>query len=193
MQETELRLGQAEDCWGGWNGPHYTSVEFRDTPQVTTAWQQLRTGEVSFVSRLNPQLFAQAKGVRGLKTQATPSFQNLIAFFDTAAGPMKDVNIRKAVQAAIDYDGLAAALKGSVTAPSGVIPSGLVGATPDLKMTKNIAQAAQSLNRAGYGPGKKRLTLGLTYAQGDDDQQTFVTLTTHREDLGRSGRRGGRR
>jgi peptide/nickel transport system substrate-binding protein len=175
-QEAELRLAQFKQYWGGWNGSHYTSVEFRDTPQVTTAWQQLQTGEVTFVQRLNPQLFAQAKGNRDLKTQATPSFQNLIAFFNTEAGPLKDVTVRKAVQAAIDYDGLVSALKGSVTPASGVVPSGLVGAMSGLAMRKNSVQATQLLNQAGYGPGKKRMTLSLTYAQGDDDQQTFVTL-----------------
>jgi peptide/nickel transport system substrate-binding protein len=151
-------------------------VEFRDTPQVTTAWQQLQTGDVTFVDRLNPQLFAQAKAVHGLKTQATPSFQNLIAFFNTAAGPLKDVTVRKAVQSAIDYDGLVSALKGSVTGASGVVPSGLIGATAGLASHQNLAQAKTLLNQAGYGPGMKPLTLSLTYAQGDDDQQTFVTL-----------------
>jgi peptide/nickel transport system substrate-binding protein len=175
-QETELRLGQAKDYWGGWSGSHYTSVEFRDTPQVTTAWQQLQTGNVTFVERMNPQLFAQAKSVHDLKTQATPSFENLIAFFNTASGPLKDVTVRKAVQSAIDYDGLVSALKGSATAASGVVPNGLVGATPGLATHQNTAQATRLLNQAGYGPGKKPLTLSLTYAQGDDDQQTFVTL-----------------
>jgi peptide/nickel transport system substrate-binding protein len=175
-KETELRLGQVKDYWGGWSGSHYTSVEFRDTPEVTTAWQQLQTGEVSFVDRLNPQLFAQAKGVHGLKAQTTPSFENLIAFFNTASGPLKDVTVRKAVQAAIDYDGLVAALKGAVTAASGVVPNGLVGTTPGLTVHQNTAEAARLLDQAGYGPGKKPLTLSLTYAQGDNDQQTFVTL-----------------
>ncbi|MGI8330931.1 ABC transporter substrate-binding protein [Actinomadura scrupuli] len=175
-QETELRLGQVKDYWGGWSGSHYTSVEFRDTPQVTTAWQQLQTGGVSFVNRLNPQLFAQAKNTRGVQTQSTPSFQNLLALFNTTAGPLKDVNLRKAIQAAIDYDGLAAALKGSVTPATGIVPNGLVGADPSLAMHQNTAQLTQLLNQAGYGPGKKELRLDLTYAQGDADQQTAVTL-----------------
>ncbi len=174
--ETELRLGQVKDYWGGWSGSHYTSVEFRDTPQVTTAWQQLQTGDVTFVDRLNPQLFNQAKSTRGLKTQATPSFQNLIAFFNTAAGPLKDPNLRKAVQASIDYDGLVSALKGSVAPASGYVPNGLLGADTALAQHQNTGQATQLLNAAGYGPGKKALRLSLTYAQGDDDQQTLVTL-----------------
>ncbi|MCW2920052.1 MAG: extracellular solute-binding protein family 5 [Actinomycetia bacterium] len=175
-QETELRLKAVPSYWGGWSGAHYKSIEFRDTPQVTTAWQQLRTGEVSYVQRLNPQLFAQAQHTTGIKTRSTPSFQNLIAFLNTAAGPLKDVSVRKAVQAAIDYDGLVSALKGSGTAASGVVPNGLIGATPGLGAHQNTAQATQLLNQAGYGPGKKALRLSLTYAQGDADQQTLVTL-----------------
>ncbi|MBW8485976.1 ABC transporter substrate-binding protein [Actinomadura parmotrematis] len=175
-QEAEVRLGQFKGYWGGWSGAHYTGVEFRDTPQVTTAWQQLRARDVTYVHRLNPQLFAQAKSTGGIGTQATPSFQNLLAFFNTAAGPLKDVALRKAVQNAIDYDGLVAALKGSGTIASGIVPNGLVGATTSLALHQNTAEAKRLLNQAGYGPGKKSLTLSLTYAQGDDDQQTFVTL-----------------
>ncbi|TDC51943.1 ABC transporter substrate-binding protein [Actinomadura sp. KC345] len=175
-QEAEVRLGQFKEYWGGWDGTRYTSIEFRNTPQVTTAWQQLQAGDVNFVQRLNPQLFEQAEKADDLDTQTTPSFQNLISFFNTEAGPMKDAEVRKAVQAAIDYDGLVSALKGSVTRASGVVPNGLTGATPGLAARQDAAKATRLLNEAGYGPGKKKLTLDATYAQGDADQQTFVTL-----------------
>jgi peptide/nickel transport system substrate-binding protein len=174
-QEVELRLGKYKEYWRGWTGSHYSGMEFHVTPQVTTAWQQLQSGDVTFANRLNPPLFAQAKGVRALKTQSTPSFQNLIAFFNTRSGPLRDERVRKAVQAAIDYDGLVSALKGSAAPAAGVVPNGLLGNAPDLAMHQNIGQATQLLNQAGYGPGRK-LTLDLTYAQGDDDQQMFVTL-----------------
>ncbi|GAB2830289.1 ABC transporter substrate-binding protein [Actinocorallia aurea] len=174
--ETELTLDKVDGYWGGWEGAHYTSVEFRVTPQVTTAWQQLQTGDVDFVQRLNPQLFEQAESTPGIETSQTPSFQNLLALFNTASGPLADVQLRKAVQAAIDYDGLVAALKGSVTAASGIVPEGLTGYASGLEGKQDLTEATRLLNQAGYGPGKKKLTLSLTYAQGDDDQQTFVTL-----------------
>ncbi|GLZ08395.1 peptide ABC transporter substrate-binding protein [Actinomadura sp. NBRC 104412] len=175
-QEVELRLQQYKAYWAGWAGAHYTQVEYRVVPEVTTAWQQLRSGDVSFVARLNPQLFAQAKSIKELKTQSTPSFQNLIAFFNTASGPLTDPKVRKAVQAAIDYDGLVSALKGSAVPAEGIVPKGLTGHAPGLARHRDTAAATRLLNEAGYGPGKKALTLDLTYAQGDDNQQTFVTL-----------------
>lgn len=175
-QEAELRLGKFNGYWGGWSGSHYNSIEFRNTPQVTTAWQQLQSGDADYVQRLNPQLFQQAKQTEGLQTSTQQSFQNLLAFFNTKSGPLTDVRLRKAVQAAIDYDGLVAALKGSVTKASGLVPEGMVGADSSLALSQNVAEAKKLLGQAGYGPGKKRLTLSLTYAQGNDDQRTFVTL-----------------
>jgi peptide/nickel transport system substrate-binding protein len=175
-QETEVRLKAFGDYWGGWEGRHYKNIEYRVTPQLTTAWQLLQRGEVSFVQRLNPQLFAQAKTTQGVQTVSTSSFQNLLALFNTEHGPLTDVRVRKAVQAAMDVDGLISALKGADEPATGLVPEGLLGHAPDLKVRRDMAAAKALLAEAGYGPGKKALTLKMTYAQGDDDQQLLATL-----------------
>jgi peptide/nickel transport system substrate-binding protein len=177
-QETELRLGAVRDYWGGWAGAHYRDVEFRVTPEVTTAWQLLRRGEVTFADRLSPQLFAQAEHTRNVRTTRTTSFQNLLALFNTASGPLTDPRVRKAVQRAVDYDGLVAALRGAAAPASGLVPRGLLGHVSRLRAHQDLAGAARLLAEAGYGPGRRPLDLTLTYAQGDQDQQLFVTLLT---------------
>jgi peptide/nickel transport system substrate-binding protein len=175
-KEAELTLKAFDEYWGGWEGAKYKTVTYRVTPELTTAWQLLQRGEVTFVPRLNPQLFAQATGVQGVQTAQTPSFQNLLLLFNTAAGPMKDVKVRQALQKAIDYDGLIAALKGAGVKASGLVPEGLLGHTAGKEPAQDLAGAAALLKEAGYGPGQKELTLSLTYAQGDADQQLLVTL-----------------
>jgi peptide/nickel transport system substrate-binding protein len=175
-QETEVRLAAYPDYWGGWKGKHYTTVEYRVTPQLTTAWQLLQRGDVNFVERLNPQLFAEAeKNEQGLQTSSTSSFQNLLALFNTSHGPMTDPLVRKAVQGVIDSDGLLSALKGADSPATGLVPEGLLGHTKDLGLTHDVPGAKALLAQAGYGPDKP-LTLEMTYAQGDDDQQLFATL-----------------
>ncbi|WP_289450369.1 ABC transporter substrate-binding protein, partial [Klebsiella pneumoniae] len=87
---------------------------------VTTASQLLQRQQVTFVDRMNPQLFNQASQNSALKTSRTASFQNLLALFNTASGPMADPRVRQAVQSAIDVDGLVGALKGAGVAASGV-------------------------------------------------------------------------
>jgi peptide/nickel transport system substrate-binding protein len=175
-QETEVKLTAYPDYWGGWKGDHYDKVEYRVTPELTTAWQLLQRGDVSFVERLNPQLFDEAKKQKGsLQTSSTPSFQNLLALFNTAHGPMTDVRVRQAVQKAIDEKGLLSALKGADSPATGLVPTGLLGSTGDLGLTQDMSAAKALLAQAGYGPNKP-LTLEMTYAQGDDDQQLFATL-----------------
>jgi peptide/nickel transport system substrate-binding protein len=177
-QEVELRLAAFKDYWGGWKPDSYQAVEFRVTSEVTTASQLLQRQQVTFVDRMNPQLFEQASHQAGLSTSHSASFQNLLALFNTAKGPMADVRVRQAVQSAIDVNGLVGALKGAGVAASGVIPEGLLGYDGSLTLHQDLARARQLLAQAGYGSGGKPLTLSLTYAQGDDDQQLFVTLLT---------------
>ncbi len=112
-REKELVLRAFDDYWGGWDGPHYKNVEYRAVANQNTAWQLLLRGEVSFVQRLNPSLFQRAKTTAGVRTLQVPSFQNMLVLFNTASGPLVDVRLRKAVQKAIDYDGVIAALKGA--------------------------------------------------------------------------------
>jgi peptide/nickel transport system substrate-binding protein len=177
-QETELTLKKFDGYWSGWSGQHYTKIAYRVTPELTTAWQLLQRGEVSFVQRLNSQLFAQASTTANVQTSQTPSFQNLLALFNTQSGPLKDVRLRQAVQKAIDYDGLIAALKGSGVQASGLVPEGLLGFTPGQAPKQDLPGAESLLREAGYGPGGKQLDLTLTYAQGDSDQELLVTLLT---------------
>ncbi|NUR87257.1 MAG: ABC transporter substrate-binding protein [Nonomuraea sp.] len=175
-KETELTLKAFDDYWGGWKPEQYKKVAFRVTPEITTAWQLLQRGEVNFVERLNPQLFQQAQTTAGVQTAQTPSFQNLLVLFNTASGPTHDAKVRQALQAAIDYDGLVAALKGAGTKASGLVPQGLLGHTAGKEPKQDLAKAEELLNQAGYGPDMPELKLKMTYAQGDEDQKLLVTL-----------------
>jgi peptide/nickel transport system substrate-binding protein len=168
--ETELRLEAAEDYWQGWEGEHYRRVVFRHVPRDTTAAQLLEAGDVTFVSRLAPQLWERVKNVRGVKASSTPSFQNLLLMLNTASGPLEDERVRKAVALAMDYDGLLSALKGAGEAAHGVIPAGLLGYDESLVAAQDLDQAKALLAEAGFGPGKQPLTLLLTHAEGDEDQ-----------------------
>lgn len=175
--ETELRLKQFPQYWGGWSGHHYTRVIFRVVPTASTAAQLLQSGQVSWVEQLTPQLWKSLKGQSNITTSSASSYQNLFAMLNTASGPLKNVDVRRALADATDYSGMIAALQGSFVASHGIIPKGLWGYDPNLSSsTTNVAAAKKLLAKAGYGPGKRKLTLTLTYTQGDNDEQTLATL-----------------
>ncbi|MEN3538516.1 ABC transporter substrate-binding protein [Microbispora sp. ZYX-F-249] len=173
-REKELLLRAFDRYWGGWEGPHYRNIEFRVVPDPDRAYRLLLRGEASYVQRLNPDLFHRARATAGVRTLQVPSFQNLLVLFNTASGPLADIRLRKAVQKAIDYDGMVAALKGAAAPASGLVPEGLLGHAPGLTQKQDLAGAAELLTQAGYGPGGNPLRLTLTYAEGDDDEELLV-------------------
>jgi peptide/nickel transport system substrate-binding protein len=177
-QRTELTLKAFEGYWGGWDGAHYKNVEFRVTPNVKTAYQQLLRGEVSYVQRLNPSLYHAAATTAGVRTLQVPSFQNMLVLFNSASGPLTDIRLRQAMQKAIDYDGLVKQLKGAGAKANGLVPEGLLGHSASITPQQDIPGASALLQAAGYGPGRKPLELTLTYAQGDDDEQVLVDQLT---------------
>jgi peptide/nickel transport system substrate-binding protein len=174
--EFELTLGKYDGYWGGWDRAHYTKVVFRVVPEVTTAAQLLQSGDLSWADRLGPQLTASLKGNPDLQVVETPSFQNLVALLNTASGPLKDPNVRKAVAKAFDINGIATALGGSVIPAKGVIPQGLIGYSDSLTGTGlDISGAASLLAASGYGPGGKPLTISATIVSGDTDLSLVTT------------------
>jgi peptide/nickel transport system substrate-binding protein len=175
-EEIELRLGRFDDYWGGWEGTKYQNVVYRVVPTANTAAQLVRSGEVTFVEQLSPQLWESLEGADGVTTTSGPSFQNLLAMLNTQSGPLADVRVRRAFAHAVDVDGIVTALQGSVQPSSGIVPPGLLGHFDDLPThERDVEKAKRLLAEAGYGEGDE-VRLEATYTQGDPKQQTVATL-----------------
>lgn len=176
-QEVELRLKAYPDYWRGWDGAHYQRVVYRVVPEATTAAQLLRSGQVSFVERMTPQLFDTFRDDPNFTTVEASSWQNLLGLLNTQSGPLADPIVRQAISYGIDYEGILTALKGAVAPSSGVVPPGLWGHHDDLPIyTHDPQQAEQLLQQAGYGPGGEPMDLTLTYTQGDSDEQLVASI-----------------
>ena len=173
-QELEVILKAYPGYWGGWKGPHYKKVVFRDVPQDTTAAQLLRTGQVTFVEQLRPSLFNSFKTTPGIRLVTAPSWQNLLAQLNTKA---LSLPVRQAISYGINYAGIIAALQGAAVPSSGIVPPGLFGHFTNLpNYSYNLKKAIALLHSAGYGPGRKALNLSLTYTAGDANEQVVATL-----------------
>ena len=175
-EEIELRLEAYPDYWRGWDGDHYERYVFRVTPEANTAAQLLRSGEVSMVERLSPQLWESFQDDDAFQTEDAPSWQTLLAMMNTADGPLADVRVREAVAKALDYSGMIAALQGAAEPLSGVVPPGLWGHAEGLEYEQNLDEARSLLDQAGYGPDGDPLSLELTYVKGDADEELVSTL-----------------
>jgi peptide/nickel transport system substrate-binding protein len=173
-QEFEVIEKAFPRYWGGWHGAHYTRLVFRVVPQDTTAMQLLRSGQVNFVEQMSPSLWRSLRGTSGIRLVSSPSWQNLLGQLNCKA---LSLPVRQAISYGIDYAGIVAALQGAAVPSSGIVPPGLLGHFSDLPSYHyDPAKAASLLHSAGYGPGRKKLNLTLTYTQGDSNEQVVATL-----------------
>lgn len=173
-QEFEVIQKAFPAYWGGWKGRHFKKVVFRVVPQDTTAAQLLRGGQVSFVEQMSPTQWKSLQGVQGIKLVSSPSWQNLLAQLNA---PALSAPIRQAISYGTNYPGIIAALSGAAVPSSGIVPAGLFGHFTDLpSYSYNPGKAAKLLNSAGYGPGKKKLNLSLTFTAGDSNEQVVASL-----------------
>jgi peptide/nickel transport system substrate-binding protein len=176
-EEFELRLVAYPDYWRGWDGAHYDRLEFRVTPEATTAAQLLESGQVDYVQRMTPQLWSTFEGKDGFVTSAASSWQTLFALLNTTDGPLADLNVRLGVAYGIDYEGIMAALQGAAETLSGHVPPGLWGHSDELpNYTYDTGKAKEYLGKAGYGPEGEPLSLELIYTKGDADEELVATL-----------------
>jgi peptide/nickel transport system substrate-binding protein len=147
---------------------------FRVVTTDTTAAQLLRAGQVDFVEQVSPSIWKSLQSDPGIRTVASPSWQNLLAQLNAKA---LSLPVRQAILYGINYPGIVAALQGAAVQSSGLIPAGLLGHYTDLpNYNYDPAKATQLLHQAGYGPGKKPLNLSLTYTAGDSNEQVVATL-----------------
>jgi peptide/nickel transport system substrate-binding protein len=167
-QEIELRLKSVPGYWGGWSGNHYSRVVFRVVPTASTAAALLRSGQVTFVRQLTPQLIASLKSTPGIKIVDSQSFTNMFAMLNTKRPPLDNRSVRQAIAWGINYTGIQTVLKGLVAPGGGIIPPGLLGYTKNLPLYHyDAARAEKLLKAAGYGPGGKSINLTLTYIVDD--------------------------
>ena len=119
---------------------------------------------------------------------------------------LSDVNVRKAVQMAVDVDTIIDSIYGGdAVAQAGIIPQGVWGANPDLaRPTYDPAAAKALLAEAGYAEGEVSFEMALDSSSNSNIQLVYqmvqqqlkeaginVTLSTYDESSWLDLRKGG--
>ena len=124
------------------------TTEFRTVLEEASRVLGLLKGEFNTTDGYLPQ--DQIKRLRStgkVKIIEQPSLRTMYFIIMNQRPPLNDVNLRKALSYAFDYDGfIDHILSGSVSRNAGIIPANLWGAPPDLKgYTYDLAKAKQHL------------------------------------------------
>ena len=155
------------DYWGGWSGSHVDQLIERVVPETGTQQLLLEKGDAQLVVlptigiTQDPKEIASKPGVRMVET---PSLRVTVISMNTQKGPLKDVRLRKALQAAFDYQGMLQIYQGYAEVPNSPLPKGFTAAydasLPPFKQDLDLAK--RLLAEAGFANGGLNLSFLYT-------------------------------
>lgn len=122
------------DHFAGWGPKYIDRVEFRSILEVASRVLGLEKGEFDALDGYTPyDQIKRMKDKPGVQIIAKPSLRTMYFIIHCKRPPLDDVNMRRALCYAFDYDGfINNLLDGSVERNAGIIPDPMWGAPRDL-------------------------------------------------------------
>ena len=166
----QIVLDHFADYWRGWSGDHAAQVIQRVVPAAGTQQLLLERGDAHLVVLASIGITQDPKELAakpGVKMVDTPAFRVTVISMNTQKGPLKDVRLRKALQAAFDYEGMVQVYKGYAEIPNSPIPKGFTGgvrAEPAAVQARH--RPGQAAPRRGGLPGQAADPLLHLYGDG---------------------------
>lgn len=157
-----ITLAKNEEYWG--DTALLDTVEFRVIPDESSIVSAMQSGNVQFAVFDDPLVAETAEGPN-VTVESTPQLSYHALQLNTTRGDLADVNVRLAVQCAIDREQVletAALGEGEVTGP---ITSPAYKSDPDARPCpeRDLDKAAEYLEKAG----KDSVTINTIVSQGE--------------------------
>ncbi|MDP4508127.1 ABC transporter substrate-binding protein [Nonomuraea turcica] len=160
-----ITLARNDTYWGS-EKPKVPTVEFRVIPDESSIVSAMQSGNVQLAVFNDPLVAQTAEGGGTITVAKTPQLSYHVLQLNARKGDLKDVNVRLAVQCAIDRKQVldtAALGEGEVTGP---ITATAFKSDPNKRPcpSRDLAKAADYLSKAGKSGG---VTVKAIVSQGE--------------------------
>lgn len=156
-QNVLYELVAVDDYWKGWpqgekNRPAGIIYKIIREPAAQKA--ALQRGEADIVEGLTPDDYDQIKSTKGIVVQSHAGMTTFGIKFNTQTGPTKDINLRKAIAYAVDYDSFVKVYNGAAILETSPFPQGMQGHIDVPERPKqDLAKAKEYLAKSAYPNG----------------------------------------
>lgn len=149
--------------WKGWESPHVDGYIHQVSTESSTKRIALQSGDIQFADWLSPQDKMVLSKQAGVVVPQEPSISTYTIKMNNQVGPTSDVNVRRAISYAFDYDAMIEVMNGFATRIAGPLSPSLAAALQDPVYQTDIEKA------------KEELAKSAEYADGFDIQFVYVT------------------
>jgi peptide/nickel transport system substrate-binding protein len=185
--QAAMVLDAVPDYWRGWeegdaNRP--SGLIFQVIREPAPRREALLHGSADMITDMSPDDYDALAKIPGIRVTDNAGMTPFTIMFNTAWGPTADVNLRRAIAYAMDYDALIAIENGHATLMDSPFPPALQGhvAVADMPR-KNLDMAKTLLAKTPYAKGG--LTLDYLYVAGlEVERQVGLTVLASLEPLG---------
>jgi peptide/nickel transport system substrate-binding protein len=169
--QTVIQLDTVDDYWKGWSvapPARLAGIIYRIIREPAPRRAALQRGEVDIATELTPDDYDQLAQVRGMVVPNEIGVTTFAITMNTTKGPTADINVRKAIAYAFDYDALIAIHNGAATLMTSPFPNAIPGYIPVPNMPRrDLAKAREYLSRTQWPNGN--FELEYVHVQGLED------------------------
>jgi peptide/nickel transport system substrate-binding protein len=154
VRDQQITLTRFAGYWGGWSGPHFTTVIERTVPDATSRREQIERGQADLTTNLTPQDYDAMKQNPAVQIVVNQT-ANIYYLVMTEAGPLASPYARQALSYAFPYNAMInGVLRGYASRSYGPLGSSILGYDPNaFHYTTDMAKARALLAKAGVKPG----------------------------------------
>jgi peptide/nickel transport system substrate-binding protein len=166
-----IQLDAVADYWKGWPQGERNRLSgfiYRIVREPAARRAMLQRGEVDMVAEVPADDFQLLKGMRGIKAEDHKGFTTFAVTMNTTKGPTADLNVRKAIAHAMDYDALIQIHNGAASLMDSPFPDAIPGhvTVPEIPR-RNLDKAREFLAKSAHPQGG--FELEYVHVQGLED------------------------
>lgn len=162
-----------------------TKVTYNPVESDDTALKMYKSGEMDWTDEIPTGIYASLKQQFGGELRNTPWLGVYYFNMNNNLPEFKDKRVRQALSMVVDRDILTQRVTGNGETPAySLFVKGTSAGTPTTyswtkePMAQRVTEAKKLLSDAGYGPGKKPLTLKITYNTNEMHKKIALFLAS---------------
>ncbi len=173
-----------DDYRDGWSDEHYKRIVVEIVGETATARSLLTTGQVDFVDQWQPiDFYKNIAKEEGVRVNEAPDNKLYVVQMNTTRPPFDDVNFRKAILHAFDYDTANNIILGGAQKALGPVPSPMPGFDPNTPGYNYDPEKAKAfLAKSKYAPDE--IVLRWDYIKAGAHEEMSLLLQSNLKAIG---------